>query len=275
MSEQNKTMKVEILGPWLAAPATGSRGACSSYVVSGGGATVLLDCGPGSAMMLQERNLTQRLDAVVISHMDPDHVLGLVPLANLARSDALLSGRKRRRKLPLYVPREDGRDVLASLETVCTMASNRHADVGERGDSPFADIFEYGEDVEALLVEMHIRFRRTRHHRPCYSPRISDDRSVFVYSADTGYTPEMVEQARGADLFLCEATLLEVHPHWTEEHGHLTGELAGRIAAQAGVSRLVLTHLGPDPKINLENLRRARVEFDGAVELAKCGKVIS
>lgn len=261
-------LEVEVLGPWLAAPAAGERGACSSYMVHGG-ARVLLDCGPGAAALLQERDLTRSLDAIVISHMDSDHVLGLVPLANLLRTSAMLSGFGTPRKLPLYVPQEDGREVLASLERIWNPEAREEA-------APFSDVFdlvEYGEEDDMSLDGMDIRFRRTRHHRPCFSPRVSDGRSVFVYSADTGYAPEMVDHAKDADLFLCEATLLEEHPRWAEEHGHLTGERAGKLAARAGARRLVLTHLGPDSKTNAENRRRAEAVFGGEVELAKSGEV--
>lgn len=110
-------LRLEILGHWLAAPARGRTGACSSYEVSCGRASVLLDCGPGTVPLLQERDKHRQIEAVVLTHMDPDHVLDLVPLASLARSSAILCGRSRpQRRVKLYVPREDGVEVLAALE---------------------------------------------------------------------------------------------------------------------------------------------------------------
>lgn len=288
MNDRFGGMRVEVLGPWLAAPAAGESGACSSYVVSGdsgngsaGGATVLLDCGPGAAAELQRRDLTRRLDAIVVSHMDADHVLGLAPLANLRLASGLISGPRGYPRIRLLVPEEDGADLLCALEAVFSRVEDRPGGVGSGGggappDGLFSaafDIVGYSEDDELDLKGMNVSFRRTRHHRPCFSPRIGNGGATVVYSADTGYEVGMVSHARDADLFLCEATLLERHPHWTETHGHLTGELAGKMAREAGVGRLVLTHLGPDQETNAANLQRARAEFGGAVELARTGSV--
>lgn len=59
---------------------------------------------------------------------------------------------------------------------------------------------------------------------------------------DTAYCPAAVELARRADLLLCEATYLSEHAALAASHRHLTAADAGRIAAQAGARRLVLTH---------------------------------
>lgn len=282
MVRESERMKVEVLGPWVVAPVAGTTGACSSYVVSGA-STVLLDCGPGTVPLLQQRDLTRRLDAIVISHMDPDHVLGLVELANLRMSARLLSHAHEPRGLRLFVPREDGVRTLAALESVWANGEalltkpEDHIDRVATSRNRFAEAFhlvEYGEDDSVELEGLSITFQRTNHARACFSPRLTDGSgATIVYSADTGYAPEMIRHAKGADLFLCEATLLETHPYWTERHGHLTGELAGKLAAEAGVRRMILTHLGPNQKENLANLENARGEFDGTVDLAQAGSV--
>jgi ribonuclease BN (tRNA processing enzyme) len=72
------SLRFEVLGFAGAAPL---EGGCSSYVVSGGDRSVLLDSGPGTLERLWRRGLMQRLDAVVISHKHADHVLDLLPFA--------------------------------------------------------------------------------------------------------------------------------------------------------------------------------------------------
>ena len=57
-------------------------GACSGYLVRGGGQTVLLDCGPGVFAKLRRHVDYVEVDAVVITHLHADHILDLVPFAS-------------------------------------------------------------------------------------------------------------------------------------------------------------------------------------------------
>src|ERR1700742_1403641 len=57
-------------------------GACSGYLVEGGGVRVLLDCGPGVFAKLRRYADYDAVDAVVISHLHADHILDLVPFAS-------------------------------------------------------------------------------------------------------------------------------------------------------------------------------------------------
>ena len=91
----------------------------------------------------------------------------------------------------------------------------------------------------------------------------SADRSIVV-SGDTAYSENLIELARGADVFVCEtievATWRDVfdrrvaagayadNPEGIWDHivgTHSSTEDAGRMAAAAGVGTLVLTHLIP------------------------------
>lgn len=59
---------------------------------------------------------------------------------------------------------------------------------------------------------------------------------------DTRYTPNAIEAAKGARLLLCESTYLDEHRDLAEKHQHLTARQAARIAKEAGVKQLILTH---------------------------------
>lgn len=92
------------------------------------------------------------------------------------------------------------------------------------------------------------------------------------YSSDSTGGAGLVEAAGQADLFLCEAT-------WESDDapitagGHMTADQAGAIASQAGVGRLVLTHLRPgsDPKRAIAQAQRF---FHGPVDVANDGDVL-
>lgn len=65
---------------------------------------------------------------------------------------------------------------------------------------------------------------------------------VFAFVMDTAVCDAAVELAAGADLLVCESTFLSEHADLARRHGHLTAAQAAGIAAEAGASRLVLTH---------------------------------
>jgi len=103
-----------------------------------------------------------------------------------------------------------------------------------------------------------------------FSFRFEHGGRALAYSGDTGESPALVELARSADVFLCEAgfpDLPDLPPNL-----HLCGRQAGEHAARAGAGQLILTHLDrendPGP-----NLAGAAAAFGGPVTLAVPGQV--
>jgi ribonuclease Z len=74
------------------------------------------------------------------------------------------------------------------------------------------------------------------------SMSVSRRGQVVAYVMDTGVCAEAVELAGDADLLVIEATFRSAEEEIARYAGHLTAADAGRIAAEAGVRRLVLTH---------------------------------
>ncbi len=112
---------------------------------------------------------------------------------------------------------------------------------------------------------------RVAHPVPAYAIRVAAGGASIVYSGDTGPTPALVELARGADLALFEASFLSGVANPRDLH--MTGVQAAEHAAEAGVGRLVLTHLVAwnDP---MATLAEGRSAFDGEVALAAPGMVV-
>ena len=65
---------------------------------------------------------------------------------------------------------------------------------------------------------------------------------VVAFVMDTAWCEGAVALAEGADLLVCEATFASEEAAFADTWGHLTAVQAGRLAAEAGVRRLVLTH---------------------------------
>src|SRR5204863_1239066 len=74
-----------------------------------------------------------------------------------------------------------------------------------------------------------------------YALRVSNGATTLAYSGDSGPTEQLVAAARGADLFLCEATL-ERGDVEREPRGHLSADEAIAAFEASGAKRLLLTH---------------------------------
>jgi ribonuclease Z len=67
----------------------------------------------------------------------------------------------------------------------------------------------------------------------------------LVYCGDTAYTPNAVTLARDADVLIHEATYLEEDRALAARAQHSTALSAARVAREAGVGLLILTHFSP------------------------------
>jgi ribonuclease Z len=65
----------------------------------------------------------------------------------------------------------------------------------------------------------------------------------YVHIGDVGRTQDLVEHCRGATCLTIEATYMDEEAPMAEEFGHLTARQAARLAREAGVGTLILTHL--------------------------------
>ncbi|NIH87041.1 ribonuclease Z [Amycolatopsis granulosa] len=91
----------------------------------------------------------------------------------------------------------------------------------------------------------------------------------FPFVMDTRLCDGVFELADGADLLVIEATFRAADAALATEYGHLTAAQAGRVAAECGVRKLVLTHFSQryaDP----EQFRAEAAEtFGGEIVVAE------
>lgn len=134
--------------------------------------------------------------------------------------------------------------------------------------------------------EVKVTSLRVRHPpiTQAYAYRFdAKDRSVVI-SGDTAYAPELGEFAKGADVLIHEAMYLPAIEKLIQQNSgakrlrehllasHTSTEDVGRVAAQAGVKTLVLTHLvpGDDPNISDEQWTAGvRRHFSGRIIVGK------
>ena len=91
---------------------------------------------------------------------------------------------------------------------------------------------------------------------------------VLAYTGDSGGA-EIITLARGADLLLAEATYPDQVPP-DEQPLLCSARQAGQYAAQAGASRLLLTHLWPGTDQGTARAAAA-AGYDGDIGVARPG----
>jgi ribonuclease BN (tRNA processing enzyme) len=224
------------------------RSACSGYLLQHDGFSLWMDAGNGTLSFLQEHIEMSEIDAVFISHAHVDHCADIYPFFY-----ALLN---ERRTVPLYTaPRV--RDKLEWL-------------IGQDSRDEFGELFDWTVLEPGDVTEVgpfRLEAFDAAHSTANVTLRAQTDGKTFCYSGDTGPNPELVRAARGADLFLCEASWLE------KDEGlmppiHLKAAEAGQAASEADVGHLMLTHVWPINPLN-QIREEASTTFSGTIEFAR------
>ncbi|WEB42648.1 ribonuclease Z [Streptomyces yunnanensis] len=91
----------------------------------------------------------------------------------------------------------------------------------------------------------------------------------FAFVMDTRLCDGVHALAAGVDMLVIESTFLDEDVQLAEEHGHLTAGQAARVAADAGVRHLVLTHFSQRYADPADFERQARAAgFGGELTIA-------
>lgn len=222
----------------------------AAYLVRSGDAALLLDLGHGAFSALAVELEPSTLLATAISHLHPDHFIDLVALRHYLRYE--------------FEPPRQGR-VIGPADL-----SNRlnalHAEPGWTAVS--LDVEPTGATQRAVgpfVLESAL----VTHTDESYAYRVSVDGGVgLVYSGDCGRGDDLLALLRPGDVLLSEASFgPEPVPAgvW-----HLSSRDVARVAREAGVSTVLLTHVLSRFDRD-DTVRAAQAGFDGRVALVAPG----
>jgi ribonuclease BN (tRNA processing enzyme) len=215
--------------------------------VRSGETHVLLDFGASSLTAMQKLGLDPAsVDAIVVSHLHGDH-FGGIPFF-------ILDAQFRRGTKPLVIAGPPGlRDrVLRAMETFFPGSSRierkfetRFVEIPARTARPVAAVSVTGYEVPHPSGA------------PAYALRVECGGKIIAYSGDGEWSEALVEAARGADLFICEAYYFE-----KIIRNHLSYATLRRERARLECRRLILTHMSADMLARQDEVGEA-MAYDG------------
>ena len=247
-------MQITVVGSGTVVPRLERRQSC--VVVRAGGETLVFDLGSGAVrgMLRAELDLFS-VDRVFFTHFHPDHTVDAVPLLF-----AINYGAEEKRTKPLHVAGPEPFDEFwAALMKVW----------GEWMAGDYATLVSQLPHECPSAIELdgcRLSWAPAEHRPESIAYRLDAESGAFVYTGDTEYSESVIELARGADTLLIECAFPDDAP----VPGHLTPSLVARIASEAGVNRVVLTHIYPATDL-LDLVSEVGHDFDGEVIVAKDG----
>jgi ribonuclease Z len=238
----------------------------------------LFDCGEATQHQIQRTDLRlSQITRVFITHLHGDHVFGLpgllasIGMAGAAQpvtlygpaglKDFVLSALRSTRTtvgdglafsaVRAGVVYEDGEFVVSCLPLRHRLQSFGYR-VQERDRAGRFDV----ERATGLGIPPGPLYGRLKRGETVTLPdgRAFDGRELcgpdirgrsFVYCTDTTYCENSVRLSRGADLLVHEATFVEEDAALARQSTHSTAADAARVAREAGVRRLAVTHVSP------------------------------
>ena len=248
-------MRLTVVGCSGSYPGPDSPASCYLLEQEHDGRTwrVLMDLGSGALGALQRYVDPLGIDAVLLSHLHADHCLDLCGFYVMRKYHP--DGPQPR--LPVWGPSDTAGRMARAYDLPEDPGMTAEFDF--RPWVPGSAVTVGPFTVEAVPVE---------HPVEAYGLRVAGGGALVAFSGDSAPCQQLVDVATGADLLLAEASF-----HHQEDNPpgiHLTGTDCGEVARDAGVGRLVITHVPPwyDPR---DMLAAAQEVWDGPSELARAG----
>jgi ribonuclease BN (tRNA processing enzyme) len=247
-------MEITVVGSGTVVPLLERRQSC--VVVEAAGETLLFDLGSGAVRGMLRAGLDPfAVDRIFVTHFHPDHTVDVVPLLF-----SINYGAEEERSRPLHLTGpEPFRAFWGSVTRVW----------GEfmLGDYPTRVSELPHECLSPLdLPGCRLSWAPAAHRPESIAYRLDNEEGSFVYTGDTEYSESVVDLARGAQTMLIECSFPDESP----VPGHLTPSGVAEIASQAGVRRVVLTHVYPAAD-DLDLRAEVRRGFGGEVVVAHDG----
>ena len=243
-------MKLTVLGSGTSVPNLQRNSA--GYLLEENGLRVMIDFGYGNVHQLLRLGITYHdIDRIFITHPHPDHMCDLIPFMFAAKYPL----DPRTRNLPIVAGPGFTKYFKRMMEAFNHWLTPNTFEV---------QITELDEEI-LEFDGMEVVSGKVQHIEMSRGFRFSNaEGKTVVFSGDTDYCSGIVELGRGADLLILECST----PDDMKVDKHLTPQLCGRIAREAGCQTLLLSHFYPPCDIS-SVLEVCQQEFSGKIILAE------
>jgi ribonuclease BN (tRNA processing enzyme) len=247
-------VEITVVGSGTVVPRVSRHQSC--VVVRAEEEALFFDLGSGAVRgMLRSGIDPFDVDRVFFTHFHPDHTVDIVPLLFAIKYG---TEEERERPLTLYGP-EPFEDFFRGVADVWGewMLGNYPMEIRELAHTcPFP----------LTLPGLRVSWAPAEHRPESIAYRLDGENGSFVYTGDTEYAESVVELSKGAHTLLIECSFPDDAP----VPGHLTPGGVASIAREAGVERVVLTHIYPSADV-LDLTREVGRGFEGEVLVAEDG----
>ena len=236
--------KIRILG--TVAPYPKNNMNCPGYLIKDDKYNILLDCGNGSSRLLNMKEDLNNLK-IFISHLHPDHIGDLASLLqtiNVYKKYGYVDG-----NIDLFIPESFETRKISYIDNDGWGASKSeklhmhdYDYIEKYANLAGVNIYKISKDL--TFDNIYIESISVPHPIESYAFKVKTNSGTIVYSGDTGTKNNLNKFAKECDLFICESTFLR--GQYRAEDYHLYAHEAAKIATEANVEKLILTHFWPE-----------------------------
>ena len=248
---------------------------CIGHLIEYNGQKILLDCGNGSTRLMNFKEDLNNLK-IFISHLHPDHYGDLISLIQatyvydkygyIDKKPEIYLPNKDLEEKKVHGKDKDGWGYIYSVKEPLIDYKYIEDYAIKRG----IKIIGY-DKLNLDLNNIGIKTLKVPHDIDSYAYKIETKAGSIVYSSDTGSKNNLRSFAKESDIFICESTFLK--GQLRVDDTHLFAYETAKIAKDANVKKLLLTHFWPEE--NKEAYLNEAKEVFNNVEVAEEGKVLT